>query len=944
MKCLKYFSLLLLTSFPASHLSAQSSVECDDDLVVYVQPTKLRQESAENYAIYQDLLVSIKNMLEVALSSEGIEHTSMANYSGATELLPTLAIPNPLLQETHYQLILKSHTRNANNNGKATILDLGKDSKYWRDSIIQQKHLVLGLFCEIIDIYKKIDAIILDGHDLRPFIFPERKRESGSSSAVKFEFGKNETLRVKKKPEDSKNDTFRILLFPFDYYSRCDDDLSAGCVKAVSNLLKKESFENDINMDIKICYAFNTQEKPLDYGTAKKIALLTNADFLIWGDYEKQCDWDSTVINCKYYAAREDILNQLQGELRETGPAPVKDMRSIVTQQDIAGNIKDVVYFLMAKTTKDTKKARLLFEKISIPKDKNEYIPVWVGLANIAANKEERMRYSLQAIALDSTNYLALANICPQVEKKERHRRYLQIKQYHPNLYWPKEGRSHAEFLYSNAMYKLALSTATEVINQHQDTSSRLFLIRGCANYSLHLYQEAIDDFMQYKTKSGNDNYDEYLAMAYSGKGMLNEAEDIYMRLVFKDNSGALNHAKNLIIFHKRKTRDTTALLMVYDSLFKRGMDHPDFDHKQSGEKYILDDKIDVLINLKEYNWALKFLDSLWIKRTIYGLHDYENYFSKKLDILHHLKEIDQYEATLSYYFFFLDNWDSWRDVSKVEEKYGLNMIFNGHYNQVAKNIEEKKRVRDKRSKRYLTAILRRGQFYAFVGNKEKSMRDFEEIITSNDTIAATAHLELAKIAADSMCFNEHLVIHHCREAASWHRSPNRTWIGSKTWRMSMLLLQSSVGSKANSWALNQTLLNELPTFFPEDSLYFPKIFTSRFRMYIARCPQNEKVQFIQKLISEKKYLSEENREEYNSLNKELIRCLMEQDAANKKQCWKVLETFLDTYNNLHKGEEDLADRYTYLRKDRDFKDLVDDPIFDKILKKYQKKAEKMKR
>ncbi len=76
--------------------------------------------------------------------------------------------------------------------------------------------------------------------------------------------------------------------------------------------MEKEAKENNINLSIKRNYEFNQPNEPLTYETVKKIAGITRADFLILGRYEKQCDWDSTVINCKYFAAKDELLSELQ--------------------------------------------------------------------------------------------------------------------------------------------------------------------------------------------------------------------------------------------------------------------------------------------------------------------------------------------------------------------------------------------------------------------------------------------------------------------------------------------------------------------------------------------------------------------------------------------------------------------------------------------------------
>ncbi|MDP1818120.1 MAG: hypothetical protein Q8K92_26950, partial [Leadbetterella sp.] len=497
------------------------------------------------------------------------------------------------------------------------------------DSILSQKYKVLSLFCSIITDETKDRGNYLNGKNLNPYIFPKKPDRSQMSDSARR--------------AASAKDTFGILLFPFDYYSRCNDDLSAGCIKAVEALLEKEAKENNINLIIKRNYEFNQPNEPITYETAKKIADITHADFLIWGDYEKQCDWDSTVINCKYFAAKDEILSELQEAKRETGPFSIRDMRSLSSQQDIAGNIKDVVYFLLARTEYDDTKACNLFQKISIPKSKKEYIPVLIGMMKCRRPGQEKLDLLKKAQELDSLDFNVL--VWATRLENERSRKiyyYDKIKLLYPDKYWDKVSQSHIIEVHEGAKYALTLSLINEYLQKTPVERHRFgFWVRGTVNYELGHHEESISDFLEMQELDEDKKLHNRIALPLIGLKRYEEAAAVFRNELLarceKKWGCSINTVNDLIQLSLKHSKDTLQALNDIDMIVKC-----------FGRLDLKVEKLDILLYLKRYEEALAEIDSMNTIVTkshrVLRVRDVNKYWSDRLKVFEASKNREGFE------------------------------------------------------------------------------------------------------------------------------------------------------------------------------------------------------------------------------------------------------------------------------------------------------------
>lgn len=944
---LRYFKQICLLGMLScfwSNIAAQAVSNCDTDIKIQLKYTQTAQETAENLGKYYDILRGIDADLHNVFSGADLsivpdkDRQPTANQTreqGRYALVwPKLRVPDPLLGEQEFKLLITADKYDSGQlQSKSASLNLGSRPTTFADSILVQKHKVLALFCTVKTEDVKDRGNFLDGKDLNPYIFPKKPDRSQMSDAARR--------------AASTRDTFGILLFPFDYYSRCNDDLSAGCIKAVESLLEKEAKENNINLNIKRNYEFNQPNETLTYETAKKIANITHADFIIWGDYEKQCDWDSTVINCKYFAAKDDILSELQEEKRETGPFSIRDLRSLSSQQDIAGNIKDVVYYLLARTEYDNTKACNLLQKISIPTSKREYVPVLIGMMTCKNSRDELLELLKKAQELDSLNFNVLwwaARL-----NKERNVQlyyYNKIKSLYPDKYWDKVSLGHIIEAHKGSKFDLTLSMLNEYLQRMPVEKHHYgYYIRGTVNYELGNYEESIADFLKMQELDTEKKLNTRIALPLQRLQKYKEAADVYRNELLADceNRGTtINTIDDLIELSLQYTKDTLQALNDLDMVLRCFGDMDILKVK----------KLDLLLTLKRYDEAFIHIDSLnsiaYKGRRYLSVSDFDKYYSDRLRVFEAIQNTEAFEKAFMEFYDYRKGNLLMKTVPKPKPFYAN--VFLAPY--IAFTIPTEKRFEAVGysvpiQKKLIPLLLRKGLFYSSIHDYPAAEEEFLKIIALDDALLQEAHLELAKIALDTFCLNIPLALYHLKESVLYDKgmAKSNPALVSNTKTLALFKaiqnVKTTVTGRKNRWLLMKAFEQNMSTLFPEDSLWLPEVFNRVCYPLIHSSTGTEKIKFIDHLLKEKKYYKQESRKKYELLYSDKAMAALMLPTPDKEIAIEAYAQFLKT------AEGDpllLEQRLSVVQNTGTAYKLNGVSAFDKLLKKYQKRLNKAKK
>ena len=179
----------------------------------------------------------------------------------------------------------------------------------------------------------------------------------------------------------SSSENYNILLLPFGSSQNCEEE-NIICEREVEgrfNSLRREKKIYDL--EVQVFEDVNTRTRSLSYDKARVIGDSLGADLVVWGDYKKRCEWDSTKIRVKWVS-----LNEVAPFIDTTSIdnyTSVEDVSSI-EEGELTGNIEEIVYWGLGNREMEKKKfvrALNYFEKIST-RNIREYAGVFVKKAD----------------------------------------------------------------------------------------------------------------------------------------------------------------------------------------------------------------------------------------------------------------------------------------------------------------------------------------------------------------------------------------------------------------------------------------------------------------------------------------------------------------------------------------------------------------------------------
>ncbi len=174
-------------------------------------------------------------------------------------------------------------------------------------------------------------------------------------------------------------------------------------------------------------------------------------------------------------------------------------MRSLSSQRDIAGNIKDVVYYLLARTEYDDTKACNLFQKNIHPQRQKGVLARTDWYDGCAPSWEERVDLLKKAQELDSLDFNVLV-WATRLLRERSHKLYYydKIKSLYPDKYWDKILGGHIIEVHKGANFALTLSMINEYLQKKPVKQHHFgYWIRGTVNYELGHYEESVCRFFK---------------------------------------------------------------------------------------------------------------------------------------------------------------------------------------------------------------------------------------------------------------------------------------------------------------------------------------------------------------------------------------------------------------------------------------------------------------
>lgn len=208
----------------------------------------------------------------------------------------------------------------------------------------------------------------------------------------------------------SKESNFNILLLPFGSSQFCNDE-TILCERE----LKKILLSKDKGLEVIINYSINNKELIFAKKELEQLATKTNADLIIWGDYSKKCDFDTTLVQVNYF-----IPENYNTELITVGKYEVSDYHPVsniseITNGTVIGDIENSYNWILGFKALNQKNFIEAIDYLKLVKSKEspEYAQLnhSIALAYQSLNNfEEGVKFYSKAINLDSTFHYAFNN------------------------------------------------------------------------------------------------------------------------------------------------------------------------------------------------------------------------------------------------------------------------------------------------------------------------------------------------------------------------------------------------------------------------------------------------------------------------------------------------------------------------------------------------------
>lgn len=372
----------------------------------------------------------------------------------------------------------------------------------------------------------------------------------------------NERSQIIPFDEDS---TFKILLLNFDRLERCEKD-EIYCLKSIKKRFSKIGNDYNVGLTIRTDLNYNVYSS-ISYDSAKIIGEAYNADLIIWGDYEKQCKWDSTLLNVKYLSLGEYGQHLFKGKKGNDFIVSHSFMKDIIQKGTLTSNIEDIIFWSlgMKYIESDMEKSITFFKRIQLH-IQEEYKYIYHVLGTYHHNKDN----------LDSTLYY-FNNL-------------IEIDSNYAMAYYGK-----GTVMCQKEELELGLDYFDKAIElKHID--SGIYYNRGYANFKLNRYEEALIDLSRSIKLSPNNNND-----IYSLRGTTYLMLKQYKNALIDINKSISLFGDNLLdrehrLYANLKLNKKENLLNDYTAIIKLKPEKPE-TYQERGDLYF---------DLKKYKEAIK--------------------------------------------------------------------------------------------------------------------------------------------------------------------------------------------------------------------------------------------------------------------------------------------------------------------------------------------------
>ena len=180
----------------------------------------------------------------------------------------------------------------------------------------------------------------------------------------------------------TNDEAYHILLLPFGPDGNCLKESNQYHWQVHRRL--NELIEKDI-LDIEVQRKDSIMCDLINVDSVKNYGEKLGADLVIYGNYQEQCEWDTTLLNIRFVRLDSILANSFtfnRGE-KEYAIPKTKSLAEL-RNGNLTGTIEDVLYFVLGMgeySRKSFERSIQLLKKVSIPESRKEFaiVPFKMG-------------------------------------------------------------------------------------------------------------------------------------------------------------------------------------------------------------------------------------------------------------------------------------------------------------------------------------------------------------------------------------------------------------------------------------------------------------------------------------------------------------------------------------------------------------------------------------
>lgn len=306
-------------------------------------------------------------------------------------------------------------------------------------------------------------------------------------------------LTQKQEIREASLNTFDVVILPFGSYAN-DGGGRLAVEKALLDRMKAVGDQNKLPLTVRYREVKTSLTDPLDAAKARRIGLRQLADLVIWGDYEKQVGWDSTLFNFRYVNLDSAVYQAPFGEKGETGFQRASSLAAL-NAGTITGRIEDMVYWafgMRAYMTGEYEQAIHLLNKVQDREDR-AFADVFFFRAytySELGKKDSALHYYNRALALnpeDPDSYNNRGNLFLDKLQSDSaiadYEKAIQLNEKEP-IFWRNKGIA----LQGLGQHAAAMAHFNRAIELNPDLGAS-YRIRGALYAVLDSTERALNDF-----------------------------------------------------------------------------------------------------------------------------------------------------------------------------------------------------------------------------------------------------------------------------------------------------------------------------------------------------------------------------------------------------------------------------------------------------------------